>query len=217
MNRFSIISGLGIVFLLLASFGFANVVTTTMTWVVANTKSISIAYTSPCTSSAFFFVETTALFDPDSDGNGAKVAPQGGRAAGDANCQTSAVAPVLITNNGTGDVNVDGNFAASLSGNDVNIVLKVWLGSTGCGGTGANGGYGGWEARCTSIAPFDTVTAPTTSACRSFDNNNWTTGARIITNLTRTSAQQLCFSGDFNVLVPAGDHNGNFQIGSQYS
>ncbi|MEK6820838.1 MAG: hypothetical protein AABY11_00370 [archaeon] len=212
MKRSTIAAGLLIAFIFLGTFASANVVSTTMTWFVASAKSISISYGSPCTSTAFIFPETRAEYDSDSDGNWARVVPHSNR-AGDTNCQTSAQAGATVSNTGTASLNVDGNFAAGFSGADINIVLKVWLGSSGCG----TNGMGGWEQNCTASANGDATTAPGTTTCRNFNQFNETAGGRIVSSLAPFGSQQLCFSGDGNGFVSAGDHNGTFQLGSDFS
>lgn len=213
MKMIGIVTMLLLGTLLLVPIVSANVVTTTMTWFVASAKSISVAYGSPCTSAAFFFVETNAQFDPDSDGNAARVVPTSNRIA-DSNCQSSAQASMLVSNTGTSTLNVDANFGSAFAGADLNIVLKVWQGTgTGCG----TAGLGGWELNCTASAGGDVTTAPNTTTCRNFNQFNETAGARVITNLAAFASQQLCYSGDFNSYVSAGDHNGSFQLGSEFS
>lgn len=214
MNRISFVALIVFSVLLVAPFGSANVVSTTMTWFVASVKTISVSYGSPCTSSAFFFPETKAAFDPDSDGNWSKTVPHSTR-TGDTNCQTALQAGLVVNNVGTATLNADGNFAANFAGADLNIVLKVWQGSTGCG---ANG-MGGWELVCTASGADgkDATTAPGTTTCRTFNQFNETAGGRLITNLTVFSSVELCASGDGNVFVSSGDHNGSFQIGSEFS
>ncbi len=201
-----------IVLIIFGSFASANVSTTTMTWFVASVKTLSVTYGSPCTSVAFFFPETKAAFDSDSDGNWAKVVPHTNR-AGDTNCQTSTQAGMTVSNAGTATFNADGNFASAFAGADVNIVLKVWQGSNGCG----TNGMGGWELDCTASLNGDATTAPGTTTCRGFNQFNETAGGRLITNLAVFTSTQLCYSGDGNVFVSAGDHNANFQIGSEFS
>jgi hypothetical protein len=125
-------------------------------------------------------------------------------------CQSSSLAPITLTNNGNVDVNVDGNFASAFSGADVNIVLKAWQGSSGCGNTG----FGGWEKDCSVTS---TTSPVTTTTCKNYNQFNATTASRLVSTLTVGSSSQLCFSGDFNTLVYAGDHNGNFQAGVLYS
>lgn len=220
MRYVSIASLVLLGFILFGTVASANVVTTTMTWYVAAAASISVAYGSPCSSSAFFFVESNAQFDNDSDGNAARIVPSSTRAA-DANCQSSSQAGMTVSNTGTASTNVDANFASAFAGADINIVLKVWQGSTGCG----TFGLGGWEKDCT-IVQGDTTTAPGTTTCRNFNQFNETAGARVITSLAAFGSQELCFSGDFNAsdaateglsYMTAGDHNASFQLGSDFS
>ncbi len=199
-----------VILTLAVPFATANVVSTTMTWFVASVKTVSITYGSPCTSTAFFFPETKAEHDADSDGNWARTVPHSNR-AGDTNCQTATQAGATVSNAGTATFNLDGNFSAAFSGADLNIVLKVWLGSTGCG----TNGMGGWEKDC-SANGADT-NAPSTNACRNFNQFNETAGGRLVTSLAVFGSQQLCFSGDGNVFVGAGDHNGIFQMGTEFS
>lgn len=211
MRLLNVIAITGLVLLVTATFASANVVQTTMTWFVATVKTISVSYGSPCTSSAFFFVETNAQFDPDSDGNAARVVPQSTRiGVGDTNCQSSSQASMTVSNSGTATVNVDANFAAAFSGADVNLVLKVWQGSTGCG----THGLGGWEKDCSVTGA---TSAPNTTTCKQFNSTNATAGSRVISSLAVFGATQLCYSGDFNTFVSAGDHNATYQLGSEFS
>lgn len=213
MKMIGIVTMLLLSMLLVLPLASANTVTTTMTWFVASARSISVSYGSPCSSSAFFFVETNAQHDPDSDGNAARVVPSSNRIA-DANCQSSSQASMVVSNTGTSTLNVDANFASGFAGADVNIVLKVWQGTgTGCG----THGLGGWELNCTASANGDVTTAPNTTTCRNFNQFNETAGARVVTSLAAFAAQQLCYSGDFNGFVSSGDHNGTFQLGSDFS
>lgn len=126
-------------------------------------------------------------------------------------CQHETIAPIALTNNGNVDVNVDGNFATAFAGVDVNVVLKVWLGTgSGCG----DSGYGGWEATCSATSTTNPITQ---TQCKNFNEHNETTASRLITKLIVGDTNQLCFSGDFNTWVSAGDHNQNFQVGVLYS
>jgi hypothetical protein len=195
----------------------ADLSTTTMTWFVPTIKSLSVAYGSPCTSSAFFFVESNAQYDSDSDANWARTVPQATRVgAGDANCQSSSQSAITVTNNGNAVVNVDGNFSAALSGADINIVLKVWQGSSGCG----TNGMGGWEQPCSVTS---TSTAPGTTTCKEYSNGSGVDneGSRLITSLAAAATTQLCFSGDLNgnsgYGATNGDHNRSFQLGILFS
>jgi hypothetical protein len=213
MNRISSVSFFLLVALFLGTFVSANLSTTTMTWVVASIKSLSVAYGSPCTPSAFFFNETNAQFDPDSDGNAARVVPQATRTgAGDTNCQSSSQAGIVVTSTGTASINVDGNFTSAMTGADINLELKVWQGSSGCG----TFGLGGWEEPC-SVSSI--TTAPGTTTCKEYSSASGIDleGTRLITALAPFSATQLCFSGDFNTFVSSGDHNKSFQMGSEFS
>ncbi len=127
-------------------------------------------------------------------------------------CQSSTFAPMILTNNGNVDVNVDGNFSSAFTGSDTNLVLKAWMGNgVGCGADG--NGLGGWERNCTVTSITSPVTATT---CKNFNETNATIASRLVTKLLTGDTNQLCFSGDFNG-VGAGDHNKNFQIGSDYS
>ncbi len=54
----------------------ATTATTLFRFIVPNTYSLSITYGGNCNSSAFFFNEIDANFDPDSDGNAARVKPR---------------------------------------------------------------------------------------------------------------------------------------------
>jgi hypothetical protein len=204
---------------LLGPFASANVATTTMTWVVPTVKQLSLAYGSPCTSTAFFFVESNAQYDPDSDGNWARAVPQSTRAgAGDSNCQSSSQAGMVVSNNGTATINVDANFTTDMTGADINLELKVWMGTgSGCG----TAGLGGWTEPCTVTS---TTSAPTATTCKEFSSGNGvadTAGTRLVTSLIVFDSNQLCYSGDLNgmtgVGAGSGDHNKSFQIGSEFS
>lgn len=194
----------------------ATLVTTTMTWVVPTIKSITIAYGSPCTSTAFFFVESNAQFDADADANWARAVPQATRIGlGDTNCQSSSQAAFTVTNAGNTALNLDGNFTSTISGADVNVELKIWLGSSGCG----TNGLGGWEEPCSVTGA---TTAPTTSTCKEYSSSSAaaTTGTRIASSLAVFTSQQFCVSGDFNNSnggSVSGDHNLTYQIGSVFS
>jgi hypothetical protein len=208
-----------LVFFIIAS-PFASAVdlsTTTMTWVVATVKSITVSYGSPCTSSAFFFNESNAQFDSDADGNWAKAVPQSTRTgAGDSNCQSSSQAAMTVTNNGNATVNVDANFTTAMSGADINLELKVWQGSSGCG----TFGLGGWEEPCSVTG---TTSAPGTTTCKEFSSSSAaaTAATRVISSLSPNAATQLCYSGDLNgntgFGASAGDHNKSFQLGILFS
>lgn len=208
--RYTTIVSTGVILLIMfGTFALANVSTTTMTWFVSSAKTLSVTYGSPCSSTAFFFPESKAEFDSDSDGNWARTVPHSNR-AGDNNCQTATQAGMTVSNAGTAVINVDGNFSAAFSGADTNMVLKVWQGSSGCG----TNGMGGWEKDCTVI----TVTsAPNTTTCRNYNEFTETAGARLVTSLATFSGTQLCFSGDGNGFMTSGDHNASFQIGSEFS
>lgn len=209
----TIFSILLLAFILVSPFATAaNSFNTTMTWFVASAKHITVTYGSPCTSTAFIFPETKAEHDNDSDGNWARTVPHTNR-AGDTNCQTATQAGMTVSNTGTATVNLDGNFSSGFAGADVNIVLKVWLGSSGCG----TNGMGGWEKDCTASAGGDSTTAATTTTCRNFNQFNETAGGRLASSLAVFGSQQLCFSGDGNSFVSAGDHNGTFVVGSEFS
>lgn len=194
---------------LMLPFASANVVTTTMTWVVASVKTVSVAYGSPCVQNSIFFVETNAQHDPDSDGNAARIVPS--NRAADTNCQSSTQAVAVVTSSGTATINVDGNFSAAFTGADINIVLKAWQGSSGCG----THGLGGWEKDCSVGA----TTAPGTTTCTQWNGYTFaaTAGRRLVTSLAALSSQQICLAGDMNFFVSSGDHNGTFQWGSEFS
>ncbi len=122
-------------------------------------------------------------------------------------CQSSTVAPMRIRNVGNTGLNIDGNFSSAFSGVDTNIVLKVWRGTPFCGNTG----FGGWEKDC-SIT--NTVLQPGTTTCKQFNSSNATTISRLITAIAVDGNASLCFSGDFNGFVGAGNHIKTFQTQS---
>ncbi len=183
---------------------------TLFTFSVPTTRSHTIAYGGSCSATAFFFVEANAQFDPDADGNAARVVPSSTRTA-DANCQSLTSAAFTLTNNGNVDINVDGNFSSAFSGTDVNLVLKGWMGDgTGCGIDGLRG----WQEPCSVTS----TTAPVTfTTCKKWNSSNATAASRLVTKLLVGDTNQLCFSGDFNGFVGNGDHNKTFQSGSDFS
>ena len=195
-----------LIILLIVPWVNATLQQTTFTWVTNSSKGISITYGGSCSTTAFFFSEADALFDPDVDGNAAKVVPS--PSVGGTACQSSSVAPMFIRNVGTASINVDGNFSSAFTGVDLNIVLKVWRGTgSGCGSKG----FGGWQKDCT----VTTSTSPvTTTTCRNFNRFNATTAGRLISSLSAGDTNQLCYSGDFNGFVGAGTHTGTFQTGT---
>ncbi len=217
MHKYSSLSFVAIIIIVFGTIvSAANFQNTTMTWVVASSNSISVAYGSPCTTIAFFFVESNAEHDNDSDGNWARAVPQSTRSgAGDTNCQTSTQAAFVVSNNGNVTVNVDGNFTTAMTGADINLELKIWQGSSGCG----TRGLGGWEEPCSVTS---TTAAPNTTTCKEFSSGSGidTEGTRLITALAQFGNTQLCVSGDLNAPtggVSSGDHNKTFVIGSAFS
>ncbi|MFH0969878.1 MAG: hypothetical protein V1776_00225 [Candidatus Diapherotrites archaeon] len=126
-------------------------------------------------------------------------------------CQDNTLSPYTITNTGNVVVNIDGNFTSAFSGSDANIVLKAWMGTgNGCG----TWGMGGWEEPCSVTGTTNPITS---TACKKWDSGNATIASRLITGLGAEDTNQLCFSGDFNGFVSAGDHNKVFQAGADYS
>lgn len=122
-------------------------------------------------------------------------------------CQSSSVAPMTIRNHGNTTINIDANFSSAFTGVDTNIVLKVWRGTPFCGNTG----FGGWEKDCSVT---NTVIAPGTTTCKQFNQSNATTPSRLISSIAVDGNGSLCFSGDINGFVPAGNHTKTFQTGS---
>ncbi|QQR92794.1 MAG: hypothetical protein IPJ89_00945 [Candidatus Iainarchaeum archaeon] len=122
-------------------------------------------------------------------------------------CQSSTVAPMRIRNVGNTAINIDGNFSSAFSGVDTNIVLKVWRGTPFCGNTG----FGGWEKDCSVTS---TTIAPGTTTCKQFNRFNATTSSRLISSIAVDGNGSLCFSGDLNGFVGAGNHVKTFQTGS---
>ncbi|QQR92793.1 MAG: hypothetical protein IPJ89_00940 [Candidatus Iainarchaeum archaeon] len=119
-------------------------------------------------------------------------------------CQSATIAPFTIYNNGNTDINVDGNFSSAFSGNDTNLVLKVWQGTgSGCG----TAGMGGWEKDCSVTNP---QTDLGTSTCRQYNQSNATTAGRLVSNLGTGDSNQLCMSGDINTYVAGGTHAKEF-------
>lgn len=190
---------IGLVLVLLAPVAMAAVTnTTTMSWVVPSNKSHTVAYGGSCSSSAFYFIESNSPAvggDPDIDGNGSKVLPYNAASGGTA-CQSASVAGMTVTNNGNVTINIDANFQTGLSGNDQNVGIKVWMGSgPGAGLYCGTGGLGGWQLPCGVQSTASPVTSTT---CRDFNILNFTTTARLTSNLGVLDTNQLCFSGEFN-------------------
>ncbi len=126
-------------------------------------------------------------------------------------CQTSTRAPITITNTGQATLNIDGNFSTAFSGNDINLVLKVWQGTgSGCG----TAGMGGWEKDC-SVTNAQQDLGMTT--CRNYNEYNSTTNGRLISSLVAGDTNQLCFSGDINGFVRKGVYAKTFQVGDHNS
>ena len=53
----------------------ATLTTTTMSWIVLASKGHTVTYGGACDTNHFYFNEINAIFDPDTDGNAAKVIP----------------------------------------------------------------------------------------------------------------------------------------------
>jgi hypothetical protein len=72
--------GIGIVALLILPFAYAisGTYNQTMTWNILANRSHSITYGGSCSASAFYFNEIDANFDPDNDGNAARILPSAG-------------------------------------------------------------------------------------------------------------------------------------------
>ena len=122
-------------------------------------------------------------------------------------CQTQTIAPITIANTGQSNLNMDGNFSAAFSGNDINLVLKVWQGTgSGCGAYG----MGGWEKDCSVTGA---TTDLGTSTCRQFNSTNATSNGRLVTALAAGDSNQLCFSGDINAFTRRGTYVKTFQVG----
>ncbi len=125
-------------------------------------------------------------------------------------CQSSTLTPFTITNTGGAATNIDANFSTAFAGDDLNIVLKAWMGNgIGCGADG--NGLGGWEKDCSITS---TTSAVTPTQCKTWNNLNATTNSRLVTSLGAGDTNQICFSGDLNSFVPAGDHNKIYQTGN---
>ena len=189
MNTFWVLS---FAIFVVAFFSFpvlaATTNTTTMTWNVPASRSHTITYGGSCTSSLFYFNEFNGE-DSDIDRNTARVIPSSGVNVTDANCQSSSVVAMLITNNGNATSDIDANFQTIFAGADLNLELKVWMGNgTGCG----TGGLGGWQKNCTVLG----ANPVTSAACRDFNRENGTTDALLVDNLAVNDTNGLCFSGE---------------------
>jgi len=213
-SKILVLSVFLISFFLFSSFVSATISPTTMTWVVPSSKSILVSYGGSCSATAFFFVETNATEDNDTDGNAARILPYNLRSGGSA-CQAQTTAPIVITNNGNATTNIDVNFNDNI---DTNIWLKVWMGNgdaaTDCGAADA---FGGYSKLCALPGAADTTTPVAYTTCRDFNSSNETTTVRLISSLPVLDTNHLCVSGELmgpvitlpsNVL--AGDHNGTF-------
>ena len=191
---------------------------TTMTWIVPSNKSHTLAYGGSCSATAFFFHENEGLDDPDSDGNWQRNVPKSGRAVTDANCQSSTVAGITVTNNGNLTIDVNAAFTANI---DTNLWLKVWQGNgSGCG----TNGLGGWAQRCqltVNNPGLDLNDATGGVGCRDYNSSDDLVSMTLAKTLLINDTNQLCFSGDgmgsvanANAGLTHGDHNGTFQTSS---
>lgn len=196
----------------------ATSASTTMVWFVPTDRSITVAYGGSCSATAFFFVESIALDDPDVDGNGSRILPAISRTGTDSNCQSSSVAGITVTNAGNVAYDVNASFSANI---DENLWLKVWQGTgAGCGTLG----FGGWDLRCRFTENDAGSDLNQAGGCRDFNSSNETISATLATSLPINDTNQLCFSGDFlgsisgaKSNVAQGDHNGTFVIISEGS
>jgi len=183
---------------------------TTMTWVVGSNKSVTFSYGAACSTANFFYVESDANYDPDSDGNAWQIRPNSSSAGGvGTKCQSSTLAPLLITNNGNASVDINAVFATAV---DTNVWMKAWLGTgTGCGAGGGGGddnGMRGWIVNCAlgniGATPLaDRATALSAAVCRDFNSGNSTLPVKLVGTLLQNDTNQLCFSGELR--GPAGD------------
>lgn len=183
---------------------------TTMTWFVPANKSHTISYGGACSQTDFYFSESNCEYDNDADGNGSRCLPYNSIVSGTA-CQSASLAAMTITNNGNVVTNIDGNFTSAFTGNDVNLVLKVWMGTgSGCG----TGGFGGWEGGWKGCSITNPTTPVNQTQCREYNSENATASGRLINALGIGDTNQLCFSGDFNGNVTAGSHVKDFNTTS---
>ncbi|MBI4043996.1 MAG: hypothetical protein HY393_04290 [Candidatus Diapherotrites archaeon] len=221
------IAGIGVLLLLaLLPLASATLSTTTMTWVAGTNKSFTTTYGAACSGTSFFFVETDAnvnFGDADSDGNWAMVRPNSSSGGGTTTfCQSTALRPIVLTNNGNSTLNIDGNFLVDLNSTDVNIQLKVWMATaTGCGVGPDGNGFGGWEKPCSVVS---TTGAVTISTCKDFNSSVDTVASRLISSLPIGDSNGLCFSGETlqgpqtpggaGGNISSGNHPLQFQIGN---
>ena len=197
---------------------------TTMTWVVGSNKSVTFTYGAACSTTLFYYVESDAYFDSDSDGNAWQIRPNSSSGGGvETKCQSSTFAPLSILNNGNTSVDINAVFTTAL---DANTWLKVWLGTgTGCGAAGPGGGDSngmrGWSINCALFAPTDFTTALGTNTCRDFNSANSTMAVKLVSALLQNDSNQLCFSGELRgpqgdtqpALVGSGSHANDFNVG----
>jgi len=208
MNKNILIGLITVFFALMVYAAVEN--NTTMTWVVPSNVSHTLTYAGACSTSDFYFVEDQCTLDSDVDGNGSQCLPQT-TSAGGTTCQDASTAAITITNNGNVPINVDGNFTADFAGVDVNIVLKVWMGTgAGCG----TNGLGGYEQNCSVTAAGNPVTQTT---CRNYNSTNEITAGRLVSALPTNDTNQMCFSGDFNGGMSQGSHAVTFMTSSPAS
>ena len=178
---------------------FANILNTSMTWVVPSNKTHSLGYGASCSATAFYFVESDANFDSDVDGNAAMVAPNSSSSGGVGTlCQSDNIAPITVTNSGNVAINIDANVNPDFNGNDRNLVLKVWMGvGSGCD-MNAAGLYNGWQSNCGTISA---TTAVTQALCKDFNAGDSNAYSRLTTSLGVGGTNSLCFSGDFGSAI----------------
>lgn len=200
-----------------SGYAYATQLSTTMTWIVASAKSHAIEYSQSCSATAFFFLESKAVLDNDTDGNASQILPYNDR-AGTAACQAAGTAPMIISNTGTVTTNIDANFLAAF---DTNTWLKVWMGTgAGCG----TAGLGGWELICSLT--HAATTPVTTTTCKDFNSSQWQNATRLTSGLEIGDTNQLCFSGEMRdayihtfpaAVSGAVDHNATFRTSTDVS
>ena len=148
---------------------FAEVDTTTVSFIIPSSISHAIGYAASCSTSDFAFVEQDGTFD------GTETRLNVTQIDG-TTCQTDSVPIINITNTGNDAINITFKFTSALPSG---IVVKASL---------AEAGY---EASCT-LGATDT---PTAGAC----HNITTTQAIVANNLTAlTGYEEIWMWGDMN-------------------
>ena len=162
--------------LILAPLVASDTTTTTITFKIPVTVSHSIAYTAPCSSLNFAFIETGTI---DGTQNQINVTGSDGSA-----CQTQANYIMRVTNGGNV---VIGGLAVNFSAISSGVTVKVSKGTN------------GWESTCTLVTGAGNYTgAPQTTFCRSWNTTYATTLANVSVSLAVSGTADFWLWSDFN-------------------